>query len=164
MSIDIRIDEEFEGLIPRLPGEVYRGLEENILRNGCLDTIKTWNGVILDGHNRYRVCSEHGIAYQTHGLEFTDRESAKNWMILNQLDRRDLTPEQRSYLRGKLYTAKKGQVGFQDGNQHASKHGTFCPHVYPTPTSPQAAHGNKSQRRRRYQIKLSKGISRMRRQ
>lgn len=42
-------------------------------------------------------------------------EAAINWIIDNQLGRRNLTPEQRDYLLGKKYNReKKAPVGFSD--------------------------------------------------
>jgi len=32
--------------------------EANILKNGCYDPIKIWNGTIVDGHNRYEICTK----------------------------------------------------------------------------------------------------------
>lgn len=31
-------------------------LEENIKAEGCRDSLVTWNGVIVDGHNRCKIC------------------------------------------------------------------------------------------------------------
>lgn len=36
-----------------------------------------------------------------------DKETAKEWVIINQLGRRNLTPQEASYYRGKLYESKK---------------------------------------------------------
>ena len=50
------IDPEFESLVPPLSQEEYSQLEANILRDGCRDPITIWDNVILDGHNRYKIC------------------------------------------------------------------------------------------------------------
>ena len=69
---------------------------------------------MLDGHNRYEVCLQHGIAFDVRYTELATREEAINWIIANQLGRRNLTPEQKSYLRGKRYNlAKKTRGGDQ---------------------------------------------------
>lgn len=36
-----------------------------------------------------------------------DKETAKEWVIINQLGRRNLTPQEASYYRGKLYEIQK---------------------------------------------------------
>lgn len=62
---------------------------------------------LLDGHNRYTICRQHNIPFQTQSIALDSREEAVNWIIANQLGRRNLTPEQKSYLRGKRYTSDK---------------------------------------------------------
>src|SRR5262245_54963767 len=68
-------DSEFKNLFPPLTDEEYRQLELNIKRDGCQDAIKIWNGWIIDGHNRYRICKQHDIPYKVEELKFADRKS-----------------------------------------------------------------------------------------
>ena len=96
------IDKEFAELIPPLSEEEYRGLEESILNEGCRDALVVWNDTLIDGHNRYKICMEHNIAFQTVRREFADRNAAMLWMIRNQLGRRNLLPYVRSDLALKL--------------------------------------------------------------
>ena len=106
---EVKIDQEFKFLIPALPEKEYQQLEQNILRDGCTDPIKVWAGydIILDGHNRYKICTERKIDYEVYPIELETREEAINWIIDNQLGRRNLTPSQESYLRGKKYNTEK---------------------------------------------------------
>lgn len=106
-----KIDPEFKALLAPLSAEQYAGLEEDILDKGCLDTIKIWNDTIIDGHNRFSICMRHGVMFQTEDLEFDSREDVIEWMIRNQLNRRNQTPEQISYFRGKLNEQEKKSVG-----------------------------------------------------
>ena len=106
-----KIDPEFKALLAPLSAEQYAGLEEDILDRGCLDTIKLWNDTIIDGHNRFSICMRHGVIFQTEDLEFDSREDVIEWMIRNQLNRRNQTPEQISYFRGKLNEQEKKSVG-----------------------------------------------------
>lgn len=106
-----KIDPEFKALLAPLSAEQYAGLEEDILDRGCLDTIKLWNDTIIDGHNRFSICMRHGVIFQTEELDFDSREDVIEWMIRNQLNRRNQTPEQISYFRGKLYEQKKKAQG-----------------------------------------------------
>ena len=105
--MQLNIDPEFKALLAPLSAEQYAGLEEDILDRGCLDTIKLWNDTIIDGHNRFSICMRHGVIFQTEDLEFDSREDVIEWMIRNQLNRRNQTPEQISYFRGKLYEQRK---------------------------------------------------------
>jgi len=108
---EIIIDEQFKALLPSLDAETYARLEENILEHGCRDAIVLWNDVIIDGHNRYAICTEHEIPYKTVDMEFGSREEALIWIITTQVSRRNLTPMQMSYYRGLHYRANKKLVG-----------------------------------------------------
>ena len=104
---EIKIDEEFKTLLPALNAETYARLEENILEHGCRDAIVLWNDIIIDGHNRYAICTEHEIPYRTVDMEFGSREETLIWIITTQVSRRNLTPMQMSYYRGLHYRANK---------------------------------------------------------
>ena len=105
--MNITIDKEFQTLLAPLTAEEYAGLEQDILDKGCLDTLKVWQGILIDGHNRYTICMRHGVLFDVQELEFDDREDVIEWMIRHQLSRRNQTPEQISYFRGKLYAQIK---------------------------------------------------------
>ena len=107
--MQINIDPEFQDLIPPLAKDELEQLEANILAEGCRDPLVLWanHDILLDGHNRYAVCEKHGLGFRTVRLELPNREAAHNWLIENQLGRRNLTPEAVSYLRGKQYNGVK---------------------------------------------------------
>ena len=117
---ELKIDKEFQFLIPSLSQEEYDQLEMNIVKDGCIDPIVVWSGhdTILDGHNRYRICNKNRVEFRTHPMDLGSREDAINWIINNQLGRRNLTERQISYLRGKKYnTEKKGSHRPEKGDQ-----------------------------------------------
>ena len=70
--------------------EEYKGLEASILAEGCRDALVVWGDILVDGHNRYKICTEHNISYQVVQKDFTDRNRALLWIINNQLSRRNL--------------------------------------------------------------------------
>jgi len=117
--LQLRIDPEFQSKIPSLTDAEYQQLEENILEAGeVYEPIVTWNGVIVDGHNRYKIVQAHPeIQYRTREMEFPDKWAAFDWMYKNQLGRRNLTDENRTYCIGKMYEARKNTEAFR-GNQH----------------------------------------------
>ena len=115
----IIIDEEFKGLLPALSAETFKLLEENILQNGCRDSIILWGDTLIDGHNRYAICTKHDIPFNTISKDFDSREDALIWIISNQVSRRNLTPIQLSHFRGLHYRADKKKVGNNSGrNQY----------------------------------------------
>lgn len=89
--MELKIDQELQSLIPPLSEDEFEQLEKNILEDGCRDALIHWNGVILDGHNRFKICNEHGLPYETKGLDFNDKAEARIWMRNNQMGRRNLT-------------------------------------------------------------------------
>ena len=111
--MDLRIDPEFAGRIPPLTDDEFKQLEDNILADGVvINPIIIWNGVIVDGHNRFRILEKHpDIQYTIHEKSFDDRFSALAWICKNQLGRRNLTPTQKKYLIGKQYEAEKAGYG-----------------------------------------------------
>ena len=84
------IDKEFETLIPPLSADEYRLLEESILAEGCRDALVTWHGILIDGHNRYRICTQYGLPFETIDTDFATRNEVIVWIIKNQLARRNL--------------------------------------------------------------------------
>jgi len=104
---NIQIDPEFKALIPPLAPQERDQLEENLKADGCRDPIVTWQGWLLDGHNRFEICTRLGIEYRVTSLDLADKAAALDWMDANQLGRRNLTPEQMSLLRGRIYNRSK---------------------------------------------------------
>ena len=99
-------------------------LEENILTDGVvINPLIVWDGVIVDGHNRYRILQKHPeIQFTTYEKQFSDRYAAIAWICKNQLGRRNLTPQQFKYLVGQRYEAEKQSKGIEfQGNQYTSQ-------------------------------------------
>lgn len=94
--MSIRIDKEFESLIPPLSEDEFRQLEENCVREGIRDPLVVWhvpNGddILIDGHNRFKISvKHHGIRFDIKRMTFDLREDAIAWIIRNQLGRRNL--------------------------------------------------------------------------
>jgi len=117
----MKINPEFKSLIPPLAPEELAQLESNILSDGCRDPLVTWQGTLIDGHNRYDICQRHGIKFTTVEMEFADKAAAMDWMFANQLGRRNLTTDQRSDLRGRRYNLTKKKQGGDRKSEAASK-------------------------------------------
>ena len=92
MTHKLIVDKDFMRLIPPLLEEEYNQLEKNVLAKGkLLNPILLWDGIIVDGHNRFYICMEHGIEFEVKEMEFDSRDDAKLWILENQLGRRNLT-------------------------------------------------------------------------
>lgn len=118
----ITIDENFKQLIPPLTKEEYELLEQSIIEEGCRDAIAIWNNKIIDGHNRYEICSKHNIPFLTKTMRFISEDEVKAWMLKNQMGRRNLTDKQRAELIGKIYRQEKKIISNDKGiNQHTKE-------------------------------------------
>ena len=89
---DLEKNARFQNAFPRHTDEEYAILEGNIGKDGVLDTIKTWRGVIVDGYTRYEICHKHKIPFAIEELDFANEDEAYLWIIRNQLGRRNLPP------------------------------------------------------------------------
>jgi N6-adenosine-specific RNA methylase IME4 len=96
--IELKIKQEFKNLIPPLTKEEFTQLENNCLDEGIREPIIIWKDFIIDGHNRYEIATRWGLEYKTTEKHFDSEEDVKEWMILNQFGRRNLSNYQRSVL------------------------------------------------------------------
>ncbi|WP_027633083.1 hypothetical protein [Clostridium hydrogeniformans] len=96
----LKIREEFKNLIPPLMEEEKTELEKSILMFGCRDKVITWNGIIIDGHNRYEICTRNKIKFEILNMDydFENEEEVEQWIIKNQFARRNISSYQRSIL------------------------------------------------------------------
>jgi hypothetical protein len=104
------IDPEFKAIIPPLSASERDMLERSIVAEGCRDPLTVWNRIIVDGHNRYEICTAHGIRFSVVRRSFSDRNEAIRWIVTNQLARRNLNPLQAAYFRGAVYERLRDSV------------------------------------------------------
>lgn len=103
----LQIDPEFRSLLPILTTEESAALEESIEREGCRDALIVWGDTLVDGHNRYEICTRRGFPFQVRQMDFDSREDVIIWICANQNARRNITPEQRTYLQARRYETEK---------------------------------------------------------
>ena len=106
----LKIDPEFKNLIPPLTAEEYAGLEESILQEGCRDALIVWGDTLIDGHNRFEICTRHNIPFEITEMFFPSRDDVKLWMMKNQLSRRNLNDMQRIAIVRKCEDAVKAKA------------------------------------------------------
>jgi N6-adenosine-specific RNA methylase IME4 len=94
----VNIDKELRDLIPPLEKEEYSQLRSSIKSEGCRDAIVLWNDTIIDGHNRYEICSKENVKFKTINKRFKDKSEVILWMIDNQLGRRNISKYDRTRL------------------------------------------------------------------
>ena len=115
--MSITIDKEFESLIPPLSAEEFQQLEENCVKEGIRDALITWNGILVDGHNRFKIAAKHGLHWNEKRMEFADRDAVIAWICNNQLGRRNLHVLDREALMAKKREALERQAKQRQGTR-----------------------------------------------
>jgi len=125
----IVIDSEFQKLIRPLSKDERKELKESLASCGLLMPLVVWNSdgktILVDGHNRLSLWQEFNgfneeYEFKTQELCFGNRDNAKEWIIKNQLGRRNLSPKDYTLLVGMLYNQRKKASPNPDGkNQHS---------------------------------------------
>lgn len=87
---ELKISEVLEHVMPPLQEMELNLLTQSLLTEGCRDPLVVWDGTLIDGHNRYRICQEHQIPFSYIEMEFGDESEARKWIIRNQLARRNV--------------------------------------------------------------------------
>jgi transcriptional regulator with XRE-family HTH domain len=105
--LNITINQELRSFIDPLTANEYAALERSLLAEGCRDALVLWGELLIDGHNRYDICQQHGIEFRTvQNTTFTSLEDVMLWVIDNHLARRSVS----DYQRGVLALRKKDIV------------------------------------------------------
>ena len=97
--MDIIVNQELKAYIDPLTPDEHESLERSLLTEGCRDALVLWGDLLIDGHNRYGICSKHGIPFKTvQNTQFKSIEDVHLWMIEQHLGRRSLSDFQRGEL------------------------------------------------------------------
>ena len=95
----IVIHEGLQAYIDPLRPEEEEALEASLLAEGCREALVLWGDVLVDGHNRHRLCTQHGIPFRTvQNPRLKTLEDVQLWMIDQQLGRRSVSNFQRGVL------------------------------------------------------------------
>ena len=92
-----KINPEYASLVPELLPEEYESLKQSIKENGLyVPLIVNQDGIVLDGHHRFKACQELGIQNpNTVTKEFKDKLDEQLFVIDCNLKRRQLNNFQR---------------------------------------------------------------------
>ena len=95
----IVVNEDLRAYIDPLTPEEYEALERSLLAEGCRDALVLWGEVLVDGHNRHRICTKHGLPFETvQNPRFRSIDDVHLWMIDQHLGRRSVSDFQRGVL------------------------------------------------------------------
>ena len=97
--MNITVNEDLRAYIDPLTPDEHAALERSLLTEGCRDALVLWGEVLVDGHNRYGICSKHGIPFNTvQNSRFKSIDDVHLWMIDQHLGRRSVSDFQRGVL------------------------------------------------------------------
>jgi len=97
--MNITVNEELLAYIDPLTPDEHEALERSLLTEGCRDALVLWGEVLVDGHNRYGICTRHGIPFNTvQNTHFKSMDDVHLWMIEQHLGRRSVSDFQRGVL------------------------------------------------------------------
>lgn len=98
-TIQIQINKDYEGLVPHLTKSEYEQLKSSIEIEGLyIPIIINKNNVILDGHHRYKICTDLGLPIRYVTKEFENELLEKKFVIESNLRRRQLNDFQKAEL------------------------------------------------------------------
>lgn len=130
---DVKIDPDFESLLPALSDEEFLGLEEDICkRRKVYDPILVWSkdNSIIDGHNRYKIIVAHKIEnYTIEPMDFDKKSDVMDYIINHQLSRRNLKKSElvQAYSKFEEEKAKEAKARKAKGDNQYTK--SLCPNL-----------------------------------
>ena len=83
--------------------------DDRIDEYGDTITLDQWPHLLVDGHNRYEICTRLGISFDTVAMDFADRDAAMDWIDANQMGKRNMSPEAFTRALGRRYNRAKKQ-------------------------------------------------------
>ena len=120
-NLDLKINPEFEKLIPPLDMKELFILKESLWKEGCRDALVTWRGTIVDGHNRYKYCKEKGLPFKVIERDFFSEDYAIIWIIDNQMGRRNIESAAKIRLALKKEGIRSNQAKSRQGERNDLK-------------------------------------------
>ena len=130
---NVRIDEEFSNVFGKLDKETEAALRQSLVQGFDVSKgkITVWFEpgndipVIIDGHNRFRICREHGVNLTSACFTekaFNNRNEVIGWILNTQISRRNLTDVERVELveRFRPFFTARGKVNMSEGGKGSS--------------------------------------------
>lgn len=118
-NLPLDIYPKFKTLLRPLSQDERQRLEWQLIKEGILDPIKYWvkdgKNYIVDGHNRYEIFQKNESdipgGYQATELKFKSEDEALEWILENQLSKRNLNQNERVLYLGQLFEMRKKRRG-----------------------------------------------------
>jgi len=106
--MELKINPEYEKILPPLSKEEYEALKNSIKKEGLLiPIVVNEENTIVDGHHRYKICKELGISVRVVTKKFSNKLEERKFVILSNLHRRHLNAYQKAEMGMLLYEIEK---------------------------------------------------------
>jgi transposase-like protein len=115
-------------LFPLMEGAEFDELVADIEKHGLREAIVLYDGMILDGRNRYRAClaAKVEIRFEKHFSEHHSADEALAFIISKNIHRRHLKPEDRARILAELVAAQPGKSNRQLAKEAGVSHPTIA--------------------------------------
>ena len=114
----IIIDKEIKDRLWLLEETEYENLKQSLIKDGCREPLIIWGNILIDGHNRYKICKGFNIEFKTIQKHFNSKNEALRWIDTNQLSRRNLLDWQRTILFGRISKLNKQEINITGPKGH----------------------------------------------
>jgi hypothetical protein len=85
--VRIIVNPEYDRQVPKLSDQEYGSLVQSIKEYGQLSPILVdQNGIVLDGHHRFRICQQLGIVPQYKAIPFKDKTEEQVFVSKSNLE------------------------------------------------------------------------------
>ena len=144
VTMDIVVNEELKAYIDPLTADEHEALERSLLAEGCRDALVLWGDVLVDGHNRYGICRQHDLPFQTvQNTRFQSMDDVHLWMIEQHLGRRSVSDFQRGVLalrKREILAERRARVKEAEGQAKPAADASAGPgeEASPDPTTAEA--------------------------
>ena len=108
----LAIEPAIRDVLPPLKAVELAGLERGIAEDGKARVpLAVFGGVLVDGHERYRLCRELGVPFTLRNApdRVSSVDEAIEWRVEQQLARKNLTPDQVRLILGQGYNRRQGK-------------------------------------------------------
>jgi N6-adenosine-specific RNA methylase IME4 len=99
---------EVANAFPPMTPEEYQALVQDIKANGLIESIKTWQGKVIDGRSRLQACQELGIKPRFD--EWNGKGSLVSYVVSLNLKRRHLTADQKAAVAADILPLLEGEA------------------------------------------------------
>jgi hypothetical protein len=115
-------------IFPLMEGEEFDALVADIKANGLREAIVLYDGMILDGRNRYHACraAKAEPRFEKHFSEHHSADEALALIISKNIHRRHLKPETKNKILAELVAARPGMSDRQLAKEAGVSHPTIA--------------------------------------